>query len=102
MLKYIKLNRHQYDHIAFINASSAETITQDYAKYLDVDNDENTISNMSHWSSVNEKWLFVYDNIDDDCLKSDFFIIDFPQSLGRTKKMPCKCKSDNSRSFLHL
>jgi hypothetical protein len=73
VLKYIELNRHQYEHIAFINASSGETITRDYAKYLDVDNDENAISRMKDWSEVNENWLFVYDNVDDDCLKAEFF-----------------------------
>ena len=63
VLRYIELNRHQYDHIAFINASSDETITQNYAKYLDINNDENIVSNMRHWVSINKNWLFVYDNL---------------------------------------
>ena len=73
VLKYIESYRKKYTNIIFINASSIETLSSDYAKCLNIDNDENTISNMRQWASANKGWLFIYDNIDDKNLKSNFF-----------------------------
>jgi tetratricopeptide (TPR) repeat protein len=72
-LKYINDNKEQYKHIAFINASSYYSIKNDYSQILDIENDDSVINYMKHWSSVNKNWLFVYDNLDNMQLKSNFF-----------------------------
>jgi tetratricopeptide (TPR) repeat protein len=72
-LKYIHDNKKQYEHIVFINASSYYSIKNDYSKILDIENDDNVICYMKHWSSLNKNWLFVYDNLDNMELKSNFF-----------------------------
>ncbi len=73
VLKYIKSYEKKYTNIVFINASSSETITLAYSNYLEIENDENIVSRMRNWSRANKDWLFVYDNIDDKNLKSNFF-----------------------------
>ncbi|MEN8908223.1 MAG: NB-ARC domain-containing protein, partial [Clostridiales bacterium] len=73
VLKYIKLHKKQYNNIAFVNCSSKENIIQEYSQLLSIDNDENTLGNMKHWAGLNKNYLFIYDNLDDEELKSEFF-----------------------------
>lgn len=103
VLRYIELNRHQYKHIAFINASSGETITQDYAGYLDIDNDENTVNRMKDWVSVNKNWLFVYDNLDDDTVKTNFlkkYMVDTTNGNIIITSRLSNCKANASKTLL--
>jgi hypothetical protein len=72
VLKYLKDFEEKYEHIAFINASTSESILQDYAELLEVENDESLIKRMKHWSKTNKKWLFIYDNLDNEELKQEF------------------------------
>jgi len=72
VLKYIELYKEKYNSIAFVNAFNSDTLISDYAKYLNIDNDENTISNMRHWTNINKDWLFIFDNVDNENLKANF------------------------------
>jgi hypothetical protein len=71
VLKYIKSNKdkYKYNNIAFINASSGDSITKEYSQFLNIENDDNTITNMKSWANVNQNWLFVYDNLDEEFLE---------------------------------
>ena len=46
-LEYVKRNIDKYDHVAFIDATSIDTITLDYSKNLNIINDDSTIDKKS-------------------------------------------------------
>lgn len=70
-LKYIDSYRNNYEHFAFINADSSTSIVKEYAKLLNINEDENTVANMNNWAGHNKNWMFVYDAVDTEELKKD-------------------------------
>jgi hypothetical protein len=71
-LKYAFDHRSDYDSIFFLNASSIDSLTRDFAKIHQIlqlaaiDNDENKVNYVRLWfaRADNSKWLLIFDNAD--------------------------------------